>query len=93
MAAVVSNVANFLLDLLFMFKFGWGAFGAGLATSVSQYVSAIVLVALLLKQGRLLPQHLSRLPPLNEALPVLKVRTGMACKLSWAECLQLDCPQ
>ena len=66
-------MANFLLDLLFMFQFGWGAWGAGLATSVSQYISALVLVALLLKQGRLRPHHLARLPPLSEALPVLKV--------------------
>ena len=73
-------MSNFLLDLLFMFRFGWGATGAGLATTASQYVSAGVLVALLVKQGRLQPHHLRRLPPLDEALPVLKVQP---CPIAW----------
>lgn len=35
-SAGISNLSNFLLDLLFMFGFGWGAVGAGLATTAAQ---------------------------------------------------------
>ena len=35
-SAGISNLSNFLLDLVFMFAFGWGATGAGLATTAAQ---------------------------------------------------------
>ena len=73
-SAVISNASNFCLDLLFMYPFGWGAVGAGLATSAAQYISAIVLVWLLIRQKRLFVRHLRTPPTWAESLPVLQVR-------------------
>ena len=40
-ATVLSGIANIVLDALFILGFGWGLFGAALATSLSQALCAI----------------------------------------------------
>jgi MATE family multidrug resistance protein len=50
--AVVANLANVLLDWLFIMRFGMAAAGAGLATMMSQYLSVAIGLALLLQAGR-----------------------------------------
>lgn len=37
---------------------GWGVFGSGLASTVSNWVSCAVLVGLLVRKGSLVPKHL-----------------------------------
>ena len=78
MAAVLSNISNFLLDLLFMFVFGWGVAGAALATSLSQYMSAAIMLALLIQKGWLQPRHLLHRPSWALWAPLLKVRIAYA---------------
>jgi multidrug resistance protein, MATE family len=51
-AAVISNVANFLLDLWFMLGLGWGVVGAAAASSVSQWCGTVVLCYLLSRKGK-----------------------------------------
>jgi putative MATE family efflux protein len=45
--AVVMNVINIAGNALFIYGFGWGAFGAGLATTLSRIVSAVAVIWLL----------------------------------------------
>lgn len=40
--AAVGNGSNILLDYWFIVRFGWGSYGAGLATALSQYVMLAV---------------------------------------------------
>jgi len=44
--ALVGNGANIALDYLFILELGWGAAGAGWATTISQYASLAVAVPL-----------------------------------------------
>lgn len=43
-AAMVGAILNTLLDLLFILGFGWGVFGSGVATLISQWFMAVVLI-------------------------------------------------
>ncbi len=46
---VVSAVTNIVLDLLFVFKFGWGVAGVALATVIAQFISAILTIVTLMR--------------------------------------------
>lgn len=37
---ILSSIVNVVLDLVFVLQFGWGVFGVGLATLISQIISA-----------------------------------------------------
>ncbi len=50
---LVGAVLNVGLDAWFMFGFGWGVAGAAIATSISQGVSALLLVVYFWKFGRM----------------------------------------
>ena len=43
-AATLGAILNTLLDLLFILGFGWGVFGSGVATLISQWFMAVVLI-------------------------------------------------
>jgi MATE family multidrug resistance protein len=47
LVSVVGNLANILLDLTFIMGLGWGSWGAGLATALSQLGMLVVGLALL----------------------------------------------
>jgi MATE family multidrug resistance protein len=49
---VAANLTNVALDYVFILRFGLAAFGAGLATMMSQYLSVAIGVTLLLRAGR-----------------------------------------
>lgn len=72
-ASIASNVCNLSLDMVFIFGFGWGVFGAALATSVAQYLAFAVLFVLLLERKMLYLKDLARLPSIMEFAPLLKV--------------------
>lgn len=38
---ILSSIVNVVLDLVFVLQFGWGVFGVGLATLISQIISAV----------------------------------------------------
>lgn len=52
---VVANVANAVLDYVFLFQLHLAAFGAGLATTLSQYLSLLVALGLLLRMRDRVP--------------------------------------
>ena len=78
-AAVASNVVNLAGDCVLMFGCGMGVAGAALATAASQYVSAVVLVAALIRTGLLDPADVTHPPTLASATPLL--RAGAALSL------------
>lgn len=55
--------------------FGWGVFGSGLATTISNWVAASITLGLLIKKGHLRPADMAKLPPAAEVVPML--RAGM----------------
>ena len=69
--AVVGNFGNIALDYCFIRILGWGSYGAGLATALSQYLMLAVAISLIFFSGipwRLWPQitpHLWRLEALK----------------------------
>ncbi len=70
----VAGVVNVCLNLLFVIRFGMGAVGVGIATAVSQFVSAFLVVLCLMRESG--PVRLSleklRLYP-KEALSVISI--------------------
>jgi putative MATE family efflux protein len=50
--AAIMNVINIAGNAFFIYGLGWGAFGAGLATTLSRAVSAVVLIGLLRNSKR-----------------------------------------
>ena len=62
--ATVGNFSNVLLDYWFIRILGWGSYGAGLATALSQYLTLFTSLALILASGvpwQLWPKMKSRL--------------------------------
>ncbi|MGB3297362.1 MAG: MATE family efflux transporter [Phormidesmis sp.] len=62
--AIVGNLSNIFLDYWFIRLLGWGSYGAGLATALSQYLTLATALILILKGGvpwQLWPQIRSQL--------------------------------
>ncbi|MEO0806012.1 MAG: MATE family efflux transporter [Cyanobacteria bacterium J06643_4] len=55
MLAVIGNGTNIVLDYWFIRRLGWGSYGAGLATALSQYVMLTVGLGIVFKMG--VPWH------------------------------------
>lgn len=51
---IISSLLNIFLDWLFIFPFGWGLFGAALATGISMTVGAVMLLVYLFNGKRVL---------------------------------------
>ncbi|EFJ17255.1 hypothetical protein SELMODRAFT_114940 [Selaginella moellendorffii] len=60
-ATVTGNIVNVVLDPILMFSFGYGVTGAAVATVVSQYVIAFILLVKLNEVAVLIPPDISRL--------------------------------
>ena len=56
-----SGVVNVLFNLLFVIAFSWGVFGVGLATVISQIMSAVLIVLCLVKENSSIKLQLKRL--------------------------------
>ncbi len=50
--AAIANGGNILLDYVFVVRFGWASFGAGLATALSQYLALVVGLGFVIQQWR-----------------------------------------
>ena len=55
--AAIANGANILLDYIFVVRFGWASFGAGIATALSQYLTLAVGLGFILQQWRRQQNH------------------------------------
>ncbi|EMJ37388.1 MATE efflux family protein [Leptospira interrogans str. FPW1039] len=62
-ATVVGNGINVILDVWFIFKLGWEAYGAGLATSISQFGMLLIFIFLFFIELKI--QNISKLLFLN----------------------------
>ena len=51
---IVGAVVNIILDYLFIFEFGWGLFGAAIATSIGNTLGALMAFAYLFNKGKIL---------------------------------------
>lgn len=58
---IVSGVINVVLNLFFVIVFHWGVFGVGLATVISQVVSAALVVICLVKEKSSIKLYISKL--------------------------------
>lgn len=72
-SAILANVANFTMDLIFIFGLGWGVAGAALATSFSQYVGVAAMLVLLHRRRILDFSDLRIVPSLSDIAPLLWV--------------------
>lgn len=48
---IVANVGNVAFNYVFIVRLGWGAYGAGLGTTLSQYLMLAVAIPLLVRSG------------------------------------------
>ena len=78
-SAALSNVANFTMDIIFIFVFGWGVAGAALATSASQYVGMAAMLYLLNRRRILNFADLRHVPSISDIAPLLRVRPLPPC--------------
>lgn len=70
----LSGIVNVLLNLLFVILFNMGVAGVGLATIISKYISAIAVVAILLKTDSEYKLYVRKLKiHKNELLSMLKI--------------------
>lgn len=56
-----SGVVNVAFNLIFVIAFHWGVFGVGLATIISQYISAAFIVLCLVKEKSLIRLEIKKL--------------------------------
>lgn len=76
-SAALANIANFTMDIIFIFVFGWGVAGAALATSASQYVGMAAMLYLLNKKRILNFADLRHVPSVSEIAPLLQVSQAL----------------
>ena len=69
--ALAANALNLALDALFIFGLGWGAAGAGLATSAAQLLSLGAMLAALHRRGCLRARDVLHLPSAAEMAPMV----------------------
>lgn len=58
---IVCSLSNVALDFLFVVGFGWGVAGAALATIFSQFISAVLVIAVLCRSPEMFRLHPSRI--------------------------------
>lgn len=80
-AAAAANAINLAGDFFLMLWLRWGVAGAALATAASQWVSAAVLVALLLRRKLLVWEHVSQGPPkAAELAPLARAAAALSVR-------------
>jgi putative MATE family efflux protein len=78
--ALAANVVNLALDPLLIFSFGLGVQGAAAATSVSQVIAVSLMVASMLRSGRVRLSDLRSLPKLHELTPLLRAGAALTVR-------------
>lgn len=71
MILIIASIINIGLDLLFVLKFNMGVMGVGLATLISQFVSALICLTYIIKHRNAL--HIDNIPRFADKEMVKKV--------------------
>lgn len=82
---IIPALINIGLDYLFIFVFGWGMFGAALATSLGYIVGALMILAYLFQPRRTL--HLCRVKLSMKSLRLTARNVGYMCRLGMSSFL------
>lgn len=69
--SILSNLANLILDPIFIFNLGMGITGAAAATCVAELLSFLLFMSALVKGGMLNVQNLFRIPSFKSLKPLL----------------------
>lgn len=80
---ILSSIVNVVLDLVFVLQFGWGVFGVGLATIISQYTSAIACIIYAYRHMEYFRLRMKELRPDKEMISRV-VRLGVPLALQSA---------
>lgn len=78
---LIACITNVALDLLFVAVFGWAAFGAALATVISQALSMILCIAFMVKNG-------FHFDFKRNSFRIYKDQLGMIFKIGLPTCVQ-----
>ena len=79
MCNVVAAVLNILLDYLFIFPFGWGMFGAALASAIGTTVGALMIVFYLMRRRCALRFHPIKMS--RKSMQLMRRNIGYMCRL------------
>lgn len=79
MCNVVAAVLNILLDYLFIFPFGWGMFGAALASAIGTTVGALMIVFYLMRRRCALRFHPIKMS--RKSMQLMRHNIGYMCRL------------
>lgn len=70
----ISGVINVTLNMIFVIVFHWGVFGVGLATTISQVVSATMVIRCLLKEEGAIQLRVNEVRiTMNKLIQILKI--------------------
>ena len=81
---ITSCLTNILLDLLFVGVFGWGVMGVALATILSQSVSAVLVILILMRSDdcyRLVPKQIRFHGPTLKRIIRLGIPAGLSSSM------------
>lgn len=70
--SLLANVLNAVLDPILIFNFKWGVTGAAVATLISEVVSAVIFMTMMIKKKLIVPSKLLKKPKLERLAPLLK---------------------
>lgn len=79
MCNVAAAVLNILLDYLFIFPFGWGMFGAALASAIGTTVGALMIVFYLMRRRCALRFHPIKMS--RKSMQLMRRNIGYMCRL------------
>lgn len=81
MCNVVAAILNILLDYLFIFPFGWGMFGAALASAIGTTVGALMIVFYLMRRRCALRFHPIKMS--RKSMQLMRRNIGYMCRLGY----------
>lgn len=84
-ALLIATVINIVLDYLFIFPFGWGLFGAAVATGIGEIVGALMLVMYLCRKT--VAVRFARLKLTIKSIRLTLRNTWYMVKLGISSCL------
>ena len=76
---IIPAVINIVLDYVFIFEFGWGMFGAALATSLGYIIGAAMILVYLIDRKHVI--HMVRVKLSRKSLMLTARNVGYMCRL------------